>query len=174
MPDKSATSNAEVLPDVLAPRLRVVFCGTASGHASKQAGAYYAGRGNLFWPTLHRIGLTPRRLAPAEYRDLLSYGIGLTDINKTEFGSDAELSRIAFDAASLRAKIERFRPQVLAFNSKNAAKQFYNRSTVEYGLQADRVRDTAIFVLPSTAGLARGHWDIRPWQALAQTVRRLR
>lgn len=172
MPASRIPRAVEVLPDVLAPGLRVVFCGTAPGHASKQAGAYYAGRGNLFWPTLHRINLTPRRLAPADYREVLRYGIGLTDINKTEFGSDAELSRAVFDAAGLRAKIERFQPRILAFNSKNAAKQFYDRPTVEYGLQPDTVRDTAIFVLPSTAGLARRHWDIRPWQDLAELVRR--
>ena len=54
-----------VLPDVLAPGLRAVFCGTAAGTKSAIAGAYYAGPGNKFWPTLHAIGLTPRRFAPA-------------------------------------------------------------------------------------------------------------
>jgi TDG/mug DNA glycosylase family protein len=33
---------APVLPDVLAPGLRVVFCGYAPGTASARAGAYYA------------------------------------------------------------------------------------------------------------------------------------
>jgi G:T/U-mismatch repair DNA glycosylase len=38
-----------ILPDVLQPDLKVVFCGTAAGTQSAQAGAYYAGRGNYFW-----------------------------------------------------------------------------------------------------------------------------
>jgi G:T/U-mismatch repair DNA glycosylase len=42
----------EVLPDLLRPGLRIVFCGTAAGTASARAGAYYAGPGNAFWPTL--------------------------------------------------------------------------------------------------------------------------
>jgi TDG/mug DNA glycosylase family protein len=37
-----------VLPDVLEPGLRVVFCGTAVGAMSTQVGAYYAGCGNQF------------------------------------------------------------------------------------------------------------------------------
>lgn len=37
-----------VLPDLLRPGLRVVFCGTAAGAASALSGAYYAGRGNRF------------------------------------------------------------------------------------------------------------------------------
>ncbi len=41
------------------------FCGTAVGNVSAQRGAYYAGPGNMFWPTLHGAGLTPRRLQPA-------------------------------------------------------------------------------------------------------------
>ena len=35
-----------VLPDVLAPGLRIVFCGTAVGVTSAQLGAYYARPGN--------------------------------------------------------------------------------------------------------------------------------
>src|SRR5262245_28974009 len=99
-----------VLPDVLAPDLDVVLCGTAPSRYSQQIGAYYATPGNLFWPTLHAVGLTPRRLAPTEYSMVLEFGIGLTDLNKTEWGSDAELTPGAFDVAGLHAKLVRFAP----------------------------------------------------------------
>ena len=81
-----------VLPDVLKPGLRVVFCGTAVGSKSARAGAYYAGRGNQFWSVLYRVGLTPRQLEPQEFRLLLQYGIGLTDLAKRRSGSDGVLS----------------------------------------------------------------------------------
>jgi TDG/mug DNA glycosylase family protein len=81
-----------VLPDILGPDLAVVFCGSAVGLRSAEVGAYYAGPGNKFWPTLAAIELTPRRLAPDEYATVLDYGIGLTDLTKTEFGADAALS----------------------------------------------------------------------------------
>ncbi len=54
-----------VLPDLLAPGLDIVFCGTGAGAWSARVGAYYAKPGNKFWPTLYAVGLTPRRLQPA-------------------------------------------------------------------------------------------------------------
>src|SRR4051794_24990543 len=92
-----------VLPDVLRRDLRVVFCGTAAGTTSARRREYYAGRGNRFWTILHETGLTPRRLRPAEFRDLVTYGIGLTDVCKTQDGMDRELRAAAFDPNRLDA-----------------------------------------------------------------------
>lgn len=156
-----------ILPDVLQPNLRVVFCGSAAGTQSARAGAYYAGRGNRFWETLFEIGLTPRRLEPQEFRSLLAYGIGLTDLVKTAFGPDGSLSSEDDDIAGLRAKIERFAPRMLAFNGKRAARVFLGRS-VAYGRQPERIGATVLFVLPSTSGAARRWWDVSHWEALGQ------
>ena len=163
-----------VLPDVLGPGLSIVFCGSAAGAASARAGAYYAGPGNRFWPTLHRVGLTPSLLAPAAFRSVLDHGIGLTDLCKTESGSDAGLSRRADDAAALAAKVARHRPAVLAFNGKRAARVFLDAGTLDYGEQAQRIGETAIHVLPSTSGAARRWWDESHWQRAAQAARRAR
>lgn len=160
-----------VLPDVLGPGLAVIFCGSAVGLKSAIAGAYYAGPGNKFWPTLAAIGLTPRRLAPDEYATVLDYGIGLTDLTKSEFGSDAALSGEADDPAALARKIARYRPRGLAFNGMRAARVFFAarfaRGPVGYGRQAETLGSTAIFVLPSTSGAAVRYWDAQPWRALA-------
>lgn len=157
-----------ILPDILAPNLKVVFCGTAAGTVSAKRKAYYAGPGNLFWPTLHRIRLTPHQLNSADYPNVLQYGIGLTDIAKNTFGEDASLSRADFDAAGLRERISKLSPQVLAFNGKRAAKEFFDRKTLAYGLQSEQIGTTAIFVLPSTSGAARGFWDESQWFGLAK------
>jgi double-stranded uracil-DNA glycosylase len=158
-----------VLPDVMQPNLKVVFCGTAVGAKSAQVGAYYAGPGNRFWETLFKVGLTPRKLAPHEFRTLTDFGIGLTDLSKTGSGADSGLRRGDFDAAGFRAKIEQFVPKVLAFNGKRAAQEFYERQ-VEYGLQPEAIGTTAVFVLPSTSGAARGFWDEAWWWKLAEVV----
>ena len=71
---------APILPDVLVPGMRVVFCGTAPGTASARAGAYYAGAGNRFWTALHEVGLTPVLLRPTEFARLADFDLGLTDI----------------------------------------------------------------------------------------------
>lgn len=158
-----------VLPDLLAPGLRLVLCGTAPSRASKQANAYYAKPGNLFWPTLHKIGLTPRRLWPHEYAELLTWGIGLTDLNKTEWGSDADLS--GFDVAGFAAKMRLFRPRVIALDSKTAGAAFLGRPITACGRQPEAFQDMPVFVLPSPSGRARRFWDERPWFELAEFAR---
>ena len=158
-----------ILPDVLAPGLHLVLCGTAPSRASKEAQAYYAKPGNRFWPTLHEVGLTPVRLQPSEYMQVLRFGIGLTDLCKTEWGSDAELSRTAFDAPGLRAKMERYRPAAIAFDSKTAAQGFLGRK-VAYGRQPETIGETLVFVLPSPSGRAGSYWDIGPWREAGDFV----
>ena len=167
----AAPTLPDVLPDVLGPGLRIVFCGSAAGAVSARVGAYYAGPGNHFWPTLYRVGLTPRLLAPAEFRTVLRHGIGLTDLCKTESGADTDLSRQADDAAALTAKISQYRPAVLAFNGKRAARVFLDAETLDYGAQPRRIGETAIHVLPSTSGAARRWWDVAFWRRVADAIR---
>jgi TDG/mug DNA glycosylase family protein len=162
----------DILKDLLTPNLKAVFCGTAAGTASARRGAYYAGPGNAFWPTLYKVGLTPRLFRPEEYEQLLELGLGLTDIVKTASGGDHELEKQHFDRDGLRRKISRFRPRIIAFTSKRAALEFLGASTVEYGLLDEQVGDTRLFVLPSPSGAARGHWDIAPWHELAARIGR--
>ena len=64
-----------ILPDLLAPNLDIIFCGTAVGAESARRRAYYAGPGNAFWPTLLRVGLTDRRLPPEDYTPLAQFGV---------------------------------------------------------------------------------------------------
>lgn len=156
-----------VLPDLVKPGLKVVFCGTAAGARSARVGAYYAGPGNQFWDILHRIGLTPRRLAPQEFRELLSFGIGLTDLWKETSGPDSEVTTTSPDVDSLRSGVLRYSPRVLVFNGKNSATAFLGRAT-SYGRQPETIGRTEVFVLPSTSGAARGYWSESYWQELAR------
>jgi TDG/mug DNA glycosylase family protein len=155
-----------VLPDILKPGLRVVFCGTAAGTASAQAKAYYAGPGNAFWQTLYATGFTPEQLRPDEYVRLADFGIGLTDLCKVRHGSDGEVGTKAFDVPSLEAKIRLSSPAFVAFNGKNASIAALQRP-VDYGRQDERFGGAAVWVLPSTSGAARGYWDSEPWSELA-------
>lgn len=163
-----------VLPDVLQPHLRVVFCGTAVGAVSAQRRAYYAGRGNQFWKVLFRIGLTPRRLEPYEFRMLPTYGIGLTDLVKTRSGSDNKaISPSDFDILGFCSRIKRFRPKVVAFNGKAAARAFSGYSVGYGGPKSDsRIGKTVIFVLPSTSAAASRFWEESHWKELADFVNR--
>ncbi len=158
-----------LLPDVLGPGLRVVFCGTAASAVSAQVGAPYAGPGNYFWPTLHEVGLTPRRLEPPEFQEVLQWGIGLTDLCKTRSGSDQEIGSGGFDIPGLIAKLEEHRPAWIAFTSKRAASEALGRKA-GYGEQPDPFAASRVYVLPSPSGRARGFWDISHWQRLAAVL----
>ena len=160
----------EKLPDLLDQNLKVVFCGTAAGQRSAELGAYYAGKGNKFWPVLHATSLTDRRLEPTEYRLLLDYRIGLTDLAKFVSGADAILKHSDFDAARLRGKINEFNPLALAFTSKKAGRIFFGEKR-DYGRQPDIIGRTRLYVLPSPSGLASGFWSERWWRELADQVR---
>lgn len=96
-----------VLPDLIKPGLTVIFCGMAASNRSAEIKAYYAGRGNLFWAILYKIGITPRQLQPHEFPSLLEYGVGLTDLVKNAFGNDNALDKKFFDIIGLRQRLEK-------------------------------------------------------------------
>jgi TDG/mug DNA glycosylase family protein len=158
-----------IVPDLLAPGLDLVFCGSAPSRASAEAKAYYANPGNRFWLTLHETGLTPRLFAPREYPKLLDLGIGLTDVWKFHFGQDAELPKDGANPPALEAKILLHQPKWLAFTSKNSARTALG-GKVGYGIHPRTIGPTRIYVCCSTSGLARSFWDIRIWQDLADLV----
>jgi TDG/mug DNA glycosylase family protein len=162
-----------ILQDVLQDGLQIVLCGTAVGTASAIAGAYYAHKQNKFWKILYETGLTPQLLQPHQYRELLRHRIGLTDFVKTHSGMDhqipiSELAEIS--RARLGAAIATFRPQFLAFTSKNAGQRFLGGKR-DYGEQTERIADTQIWILPSTSGAANGSWRPEIWHRFAESVR---
>jgi TDG/mug DNA glycosylase family protein len=159
-----------ILPDILGPDLKVVFCGTAAGAASAKRGAYYAGPRNKFWKIIHKIGLTDRILKPEEYPEVKNFGIGLTDVAKLTSGADSTLRAAHFDKEGLRNAIMRHRPRALAFNGKKAAQVFLQVSC-HYGRQTQSVDATLIYVLPSTSGAANGYWNETPWFELARDLK---
>lgn len=160
----------DILPDILAPGLKLVVCGSAAGTRSAQAGAYYAGPGNQFWAMLHRTGITPALLRPQEFRTVIVHGVGLTDIVKKTFGSDLQLRAADFDGDGLRSRIESYEPAIFAFNGKRAASAFFGRP-VEYGYQPGwDIGATRIFVAPSTSGAARKFWDEEIWRQVAEAA----
>jgi TDG/mug DNA glycosylase family protein len=168
-----ALPDAHLVPDILKPGLKVVFCGTAMGRKSAEQKAYYANPGNFFWRTLFATGLTPELIKPHDYRRLLDHGLGATDLSKHHYGNDAELPIDAFDVNALRQKIETFRPRILAFTSKTGAAAFLGRPTgaIATGFQLDTLGNTRLCVLPSPSGQARIFWDQQVWQDLADTVK---
>ncbi len=168
----ASVESAHILPDRLAPGLRLWFVGTAAGPMSAAVGAYYAHPGNRFWRTLHETGVTPRLFAPDEYPLLLGMGVGLTDFCKTGWGIDSQIAREAFDVEGFRRKVKRLKPGALAFTSKTAASLWLGKATGRISVGRQAVGGgPEVFVLSSPSGLATSYWSIGPWREAAEFLR---
>jgi TDG/mug DNA glycosylase family protein len=143
-----------VLPNVLAPELKVVFCGTAVATASAQRGHYYSGRGNRLWQLLHDSGLTPTQLDPEEDSRLPTFGIGITDLVK-DVAQSHDRGLDYSGTTTVAADIEAAAPIWVGFNGmtagKNAARQLGHRTT-ELGIQDWTIGNSQVIVLPSSSG----------------------
>ena len=159
---------------MLAPGLRIVFCGTAAGTESARRGCYYAHPQNKFWRVLFDVGLTPRRLDCAEFRLLPQFGLGLTDIAKTASGMDKELPAGALGraaCAAMEAKIRACAPTFLAFTSLNAARRYLGRNAA-FGEQPEAIGATRVWALPSPSPAANWNWAVNEawWRGLAEAA----
>src|SRR3954454_3148482 len=120
---------AKPLRDVVAPDLDVLFCGINPSLLSAARGHHFARPGNRFWPALHLAGLTPRRLRPEEDRELLRYGLGVTNLVDRPTRTAAELTpeELREGAAALEELVTRHRPRVLAVLGITAWRQAFGR-----------------------------------------------
>ncbi len=66
--------------DLIAPLLKVLFCGMNPELYSAAVKRYFTRPGNRFWPARHLAGFTPRLSAPFESYDLLESGNGITSL----------------------------------------------------------------------------------------------
>ncbi len=159
-----------MLSDLLENGLSLVICGTAVGKRSAERAEYYAGSGNKFWTVLKDVGLTDELLKPGDYQQLLKYHIGLTDVVKNQSGMDRSIDMRHVTPKKLCEMLERYRPRILCFNGKTAARLFLGERKVDYGPLSYGIGSMRLFVAPSTSGAANRWWDIRWWEKLAILV----
>jgi TDG/mug DNA glycosylase family protein len=140
------------LPDVLAPYLRVVFCGINPGRVSAAAGAHFANPRNDFWRLLHATGFTSRCYEPHEQFGMLAEGVGITNAAYRTTPGSGDLRRADFagSAARLERLAEELRPRWIGFVGKEAYRGAFGERP-ELGVQERRLGDTRLFVLPSTS-----------------------
>jgi TDG/mug DNA glycosylase family protein len=140
------------IPDVLAPNLRVLFCGINPGRVSAAARAHFANPRNDFWRLLYAARFTPRLLQPAEQFELLKHGIGVTNAAARTTPGSADLRRGDFAGAAerLRQIAEELQPAWIGFVGKEAYRGAFNERP-ELGVQERRLAGTRLFVLPSTS-----------------------
>ncbi|MDP9068203.1 MAG: G/U mismatch-specific DNA glycosylase [Actinomycetota bacterium] len=141
--------------DVIADDLDVLFCGINPGLYSGAVGHHFARPGNRFWPALHRGGFTPRLLSPFEERDLLTLGLGITNIvaRTTARADELEADELRRGAARLRRKVLNRRPRWLAPLGLTAYRIGFGDASARVGPQEARIGATRVWLLPNPSGL---------------------
>ncbi|MGW6424813.1 G/U mismatch-specific DNA glycosylase [Nocardia sp. NPDC055053] len=171
-PADLAAAEGKFIPDVVAPDLRVLFCGINPGLWSGATGHHFARPGNRFWPALIRSGFTSRLLRPDEQDELLTLGLGITNVVPRTTAKAAELTaqELRDGGNALVERVERYRPRVLAVLGLGAYRTAFGRPRTAVGQQPDALGDTAVWVLPNPSGL-NAHYTL---DALAAEFRGLR
>lgn len=164
---------AKTVEDVIAPNLAILFCGINPGLYTAWSGHHFARPGNRFWPALHLGGFTPRLFSPAEERELLPLGYGITNLVQRASATADELSKEEYQAGGerLAAKVQQYTPAVLAVLGVGAYRSAFNRPRAAVGRQAETIGETAVWVLPNPSGL-NAHYRLEGLAAVFAELRR--
>lgn len=162
----------KTVPDVIAPRLRVLFCGINPGLYTAAVGHHFARPGNRFWPALYAAGFTEQLLSPFDERDLLKNGYGITNVVMRATATADQLSREELREGGKRlvAKVRRYRPRVLAILGLGAYRAAWERPRATIGRQEERIGETIIWVLPNPSGL-NAHYQAKQLARLFSELR---
>ncbi|OKL40426.1 G/U mismatch-specific DNA glycosylase [Pontibacter flavimaris] len=153
--EELAAASGKTVPDLIAPDLKVLFCGINPGLYTAIKGHHFARPGNRFWPTLHAAGFTPAKYQPHQESDLLQLGYGITNVVGRATASAAELSKAELieGGITLVEKVILYQPQVLALLGLSAYRVAFGKATAAIGLQEQTIGQTRLWVLPNPSGL---------------------
>jgi TDG/mug DNA glycosylase family protein len=167
------------MPDLIAPGLRILFCGINPSVYSAVVGYHFARPGNRFWPALHASGFTDRLLAPSEQEELLALGYGITNVvDRATVSADVlTAEELAEGGRRLEAKVRRYRPRCLAVLGIGAWRTAFGHPKASLGAQPQTLGGARVWVLPNPSGL-NAHYrpgDLaRLFRELRLTVERVR
>jgi TDG/mug DNA glycosylase family protein len=156
-----AAADGLAIPDVIAPGLRVLFCGINPGRYSGATGRHFARPGNRFWPTLHGAGFTDRLLTPWDGAAMLEAGFGITNLVNRTTATAAELGADEIRAGGRRllATAERYRPAIVAILGVTVYRVAFERPKAAIGPQPDALGPSSLWVLPNPSGL-NAHYQL--------------
>ncbi len=149
---------ARRVPDVIAKNLNVLFCGINPGLYSAAVGHHFAGPGNLFWPTIHRAGLTPRLFTAFDEPEMAALGFGITNLvpRASKDAEDLTKEELRAGAKTVKRKARKFKPRFLAVLGLAAYRTAFEKTKAQVGYQ-DAVGDTKVYLLPNPSGLNAFH-----------------
>ena len=146
-----------LLPDIIAEDLGVVFCGINPGLSAAAVGHHFIGRSNRFWRVIHLAGFTAEEIRPENDHTILQYQCGLTTVVERPTARADQLSRLEFTAAATRLekKITRYAPRFIAFLGKAAYCALSGQREILWGRQSTNFGGSAVWILPNPSGRNR-------------------
>jgi double-stranded uracil-DNA glycosylase len=161
------------MPDLIAPGLRVLFCGINPSLYSAVVGFHFARPGNRFWPTLHAAGITRRLLAPSEQVELLGLGYGITNVVDRATATADQLApeELVTGGRRLLTKVRRHRPRFIALLGISAYRAAFGKPEATLGLQPETLGESRLWVLPNPSGL-NAHYQLKDLARLFRELRR--
>jgi TDG/mug DNA glycosylase family protein len=145
------------VPDLIGPRLRLLFVGINPSILSSETGLHFAHPVNRFYPALRAAGilsddvLTPADAAPA----LVERGVGITNLAPRPSARADELDDDELRAG--RDRLERFvrqhRPRVVAVAGITAYRTAFGDRRARLGHQDTGIGDAELWVVPNPSGL---------------------
>ena len=151
----------KTVADVIAPGLKILFCGINPGLYTAAIGHHFGRPGNRFWPALALGGFTPRTLSPYDERELRPLGYGITTLGARATATADELnpSELRAGRATLEARILEFQPVYMAVLGVGAYRTAFERPKAKMGLQPESIGTTRLWVLPNPSGL-NAHYSL--------------
>jgi double-stranded uracil-DNA glycosylase len=153
--DELLAAYHKTVPDIIAPGLRVLFCGINPGLYSAAIGHHFGRPGNRFWPALYAGGFTPRLFTPYEETELISLGLGIVSlVDRPSLAADELSTEELFTGAQrLTAKVAQYQPRWVAVLTIGLYRRAFKRPLAQPGLQSETIGGSKLWLLPNPSGL---------------------
>ncbi len=151
-----------VVPDLVgAQPPRLVFVGINPGFWTAATQTHFAHPSNRFYPALHRAGITSRELdrvaglGEADRRELTDRGVAITNVvaRATARASELSTAELHVGATSLTARLESWRPTVVAIAGVTTYRTAFRRPKAPLGRQSEPLAGAELWVVPNPSGL---------------------
>lgn len=148
------------LRDRIAPGVRVLLVGINPGVTSARTGHHFAGPSNRFWKLLYASGLVPEPITHLDDGRLSEWGLGVTNVVARPSPGIDDLRPHEYIEGwhELERKIDRFRPEIVAFVGVTIYRSLLKVlgaervASIQPGFQPATVHGARIFVLPNPSG----------------------
>jgi double-stranded uracil-DNA glycosylase len=164
MPNAKIQRNADWahlrLTDRIEPGVRVLLVGINPGVRSAQTGHHFAGPSNRFWKLLYESGLVLEPITFADDGRLPEWGLGITNLvaRPSPGIDDLRPGEYLEGWKTLEAKIEQFRPAIVAFVGVTLYRALWRvlghskSPEIRVGRQRATIHGARVFVLPNPSG----------------------